>query len=137
MSINTNIIEIKALGANGPLFKGNQQDVIAEIIDATNTNTTAIAAAVAATPIFIAGSDTLNFGSTVAGASTNLTIAVAGAALGDPVILGVPNASTLANGLFTAWVSAADVVTVRFSNNNLVAALDPASGVFNVAVLSL
>lgn len=77
----------------------------------------------------------LDFGSTAAGASTDLTIALAGAALGDCVILGVPNGSTLANGVFSAWVSAANTVKVRFTNTNLVTALDPASGTFRVTVM--
>ncbi len=80
------------------------------------------------------GDATLDFGSTLAGASTDLTVNVPNAADGDPVAVGVPNASTLANGVFTAWVSTAGVVTVRFTNTNLVAALDPASGSFNVTV---
>lgn len=82
----------------------------------------------------LSASATLNFGSTAAGASTDLTITVTGAVDGDPVFLGVPNGSTLANGVFTAWVSAADTVKVRFTNTNLLAALDPASGTFRVAV---
>lgn len=82
----------------------------------------------------LTGSATLNFGSTAAGASTDLTITVTGAADGDAVMLGVPNGSTVANGVFSAWVSAADTVTVRFSNNDLLTALDPASGTFKVSV---
>jgi hypothetical protein len=78
---------------------------------------------------------TLNFGSTAAGTSTDLTITVTGAADGDAVSLGVPNGSTVANGSFTAWVSASNTVTVRFTNNDLVSALDPASGTFRVSVV--
>lgn len=80
------------------------------------------------------GSATLDFGNTLAGTSTDLTIAVTGAVDGDPVYVGPVNASTNANGIFTAWVSAADVVTVRFTNTNLVTAIDPASGTFKVVV---
>ena len=83
----------------------------------------------------LSGSATLDFGSTSAGASTDLTITVTGAALSDVVSLGVPNASTLANGVFTAWVSSSNTITVRFTNTNLVSALDPASGTFKVKVL--
>lgn len=79
------------------------------------------------------GSATLDFGSTAAGASTDLTITVTGAVDGDLIMLGVPNGSTVANGSYTAWVSAANTVTVRFINSQLVGALDPASGVFNVS----
>lgn len=78
---------------------------------------------------------TLNFPSTAAGASSDLTITVTGAVDGNPVALGVPNGSTLANGVFTAWVSAADTVKVRFTNTNLVTALDPASGTFRATVI--
>jgi hypothetical protein len=78
---------------------------------------------------------TLDFGSTAAGASTDLTITVTGAASGDCVILGVPSGSMPANGSYSAWVSAADTVTVRFSNNDLITAYDPASGTFRVSVL--
>lgn len=77
---------------------------------------------------------TLNFPSTAAGASSDLTITVTGAVDGNPVSLGVPNASTLSNGIFTAWVSAADTVKVRFTNNSS-GALDPASGAFRATVL--
>lgn len=78
---------------------------------------------------------TLDFGSTVAGASTDLTLTVTGAADGDAVSIGVPNGSTLSNGIFTAWVSAANTVTLRFSNNSLAATLDPASGTFRASVI--
>lgn len=82
----------------------------------------------------LTASGTLDFASTAAGASTDLTITVTGAADGDYISLGVPNGSTLSNGVFTAWVSAANTVKVRFTNTNLVSALDPASGTFRVAV---
>jgi hypothetical protein len=78
---------------------------------------------------------TLNFTSTAAGTSTDLTITVTGAVDGDAVSVGVPNAAIVGNGCFTAWVSAANTVTVRFSNNDLTNALDPASGTFRVSVI--
>lgn len=77
----------------------------------------------------------LNFPNTLPGTSSDLTIALTGAALGDIVMLGVPNASTVANGCFTAWVSAPNTITVRFTNNDLLAAFDPASGTFRVAIV--
>lgn len=80
------------------------------------------------------GSATLNFGSTAAGTSSDLTITVTGVATSDVVQLGVDNASTLSNGLFTAWISAANTVKVRFTNTNLITALDPASGTFKVMI---
>ena len=83
----------------------------------------------------IYGSATLDFASTAAQTSTDLTIVnVTGAADGDIVSVGMPNASTNANSCFTAWVSAANTVTVRF-NNYSAAAIDPASGTFKIRVL--
>lgn len=80
------------------------------------------------------GFATLDFPSTAAGTSSDLTITVTNALDGDICSVGVPNGSTVANGTFTCWVSSANTATVRFSNNNLVTALDPASGTFKVAV---
>lgn len=103
--------------------------------DGTNfyaTNSTATRYTLAKT---LTNTATLDFGSTAAGSSTDLTITVTGAASGDAVAVGVPNGSTLSNGCFTGWVSAANTVTVRFTNNDLSSALDPASGTFRVSVL--
>lgn len=80
------------------------------------------------------GSATLNFGNTTPQTSADLTITVTGAADGDVVSLGVPNASISANTCYTAWVSAANTVTVRFNNYDLVNSYDPASATFKVSV---
>jgi len=80
----------------------------------------------------IKGSATLDFGSTAANSETDLTITVTGAADGDVVSLGVPNASAT-TGTFFAWVSAANTVTVRFHNGSG-GSVDPASGTFKVTV---
>ncbi len=82
----------------------------------------------------LSASAALDFGNTAAQSSADLTIALTGAVVGDAVIPGVPNGSVNANSCFTAWVSAADTVTVRF-NNYSAAAIDPASGTFRVAVI--
>jgi hypothetical protein len=76
---------------------------------------------------------TLNFASTNAQSSNDQTIAATGAALGDVVSLGVPNAAVNANTSYSAWVSAAGTVTVRF-NNYSSGTIDPASGLFKVFV---
>ena len=81
----------------------------------------------------LTGSATLNFPSTTTLLSADLTIAVTGAADGDVVSLGVPNAAVNANTCYTAWVSAANTVTVRF-NNYSSGTVDPASGTFKVFV---
>jgi hypothetical protein len=79
------------------------------------------------------GSATLNFPSTNAQLSADLTITVTGAAAGDVVSLGVPNAAVNANTSYSAWVSAANTVTVRF-NNYSSGTVDPASALFKVFV---
>jgi hypothetical protein len=79
---------------------------------------------------------TLDFPATAAQSSSDLTISVPGAVPGDIVSLGVPAASTLTNSNYTAWVSLADTVNVRF-NNYSSGSQDPASGVFAVMVTRL
>lgn len=85
-------------------------------------------------PNGLKGSAALNFGNTAAQTSADLTITITGAADGDHVILGVPNAAVNANTCYTAWVSAANTVTVRF-NNYSAGAIDPASATFKVYVI--
>lgn len=81
----------------------------------------------------LTGSATLDFSSTAAQSSSELTITVTGAADGDVVSVGVPNVSSNANSCFTARVSATNTVTVKF-NNYSTGAIDPASGTFKVTV---
>jgi hypothetical protein len=77
---------------------------------------------------------TLDFPSTANAGVSELTVAVANAALSDVVSLGIPNGSVPAAATnFSAWVSAAGTVTIRFTNNSGVAQ-DPASGSFKVFV---
>jgi hypothetical protein len=77
---------------------------------------------------------TLDFSSTPAQSSSNLTVTITGAADGDAVSLGVPNTSVNDNSSFSAWISAADTVTVRF-NNYSSGAINPASGTFRVSIV--
>lgn len=77
----------------------------------------------------------LDFPSIAAAASATLTIALPGAAVGDAAsvssaIAGGPTAGLL----YTAWVSAAAVVTVR-ATNITVAAVDAVSGSFTVTAI--
>lgn len=74
----------------------------------------------------------LDFPSTGAGAISDLTITVTGAAVGDVVSLGIDNASLTTTASFTAWVSASNTVTVRYSPK---ATEDPASGTFRASIL--
>jgi hypothetical protein len=82
---------------------------------------------------YLTGSDALDFASTSAGNSQDLTISVTGAAVGDPVALGTPAAPDQ-DTCFTAFVSATNIVTVRF-NNYSSGAVDPASGTYKVKVI--
>jgi hypothetical protein len=82
----------------------------------------------------ITASGTLDFPNTAAGTSNDLTITATGAAVGDMVLIGVPDAATAANGFFVAWVSAANTVTVRFLNNALLTGYNPASAAFKLII---
>lgn len=77
----------------------------------------------------------LNFPSTAAGASSDLTVSLTGASDGDTVILGIPSASVVTNGLWQSFVSSANTITIRFINNDDISALDPATGTFRVTIL--
>lgn len=46
----------------------------------------------------VSGTATLNFPSTNGGSSSDLTMTITGAAVGDVVIIGVPSGSSVANG---------------------------------------
>lgn len=78
---------------------------------------------------------TLDFPSTPGQTNSDLTITVTGAALGDVVSLGVPFASVMANSCYTGFVSAADTVTVRLNNYDVVNAVNPPSATFRVTVI--
>ena len=80
------------------------------------------------------GTATLDFGEVAAQSHVDLTIAVTGAVVGDSVALGVPTAAVTTGIAYTAWVSAADTVTVR-AHNYTAGALDPASGTFKATII--
>lgn len=61
------------------------------------------------------------------------TITVTGAADGDLVVIAVPNGSVTTTAQFTAWVSAADTVTIRC--RTLTTGENPASGTFRATVI--
>ena len=81
----------------------------------------------------LTGSATMDFPNTDAQKSSDLTITVTGASDGDVVSLGVPNAAVNANTCYTAWISSANTVTVRFNNYSSIA-VNPASATFKVFV---
>ncbi|OHT44417.1 hypothetical protein [Flavobacterium tructae] len=85
--------------------------------------------------VILTGAATLDFPNTAPGTSQDLNISVPGAALGDVVSLGVPYASVEPNSQYTAFVSASNVVTVRFVNFDTSTARNPVSGDFKVKII--
>jgi hypothetical protein len=85
-------------------------------------------------PVVLYGSATLDFPNTVASSSSDLTITVTGAAVGDLAVVTPPNGSVINNTIYTCWVSATNTVTVRFSNLDLTTPANPASGTFKALV---
>lgn len=77
----------------------------------------------------------LDFSNTVASSSSELTITLTGAAEGDVVSLGIPNAAVMPNSSFTAWVSAANTITVRFCNNDAANSQNPNVATFRVSLI--
>ena len=82
----------------------------------------------------IKASATLDFPSTAVNTNSDLTTTVTGAAVGDVVTVAPPLAAISAHSCYTAWVSAANTVTVRFNHYGAGGATNPASGVFNIIV---
>lgn len=80
-------------------------------------------------PYILSGGAALNFPSTAAQTSSDLTFTLTGAEIGDPCILSTTSPSTAypANSSYSAWVSDADEITVRF-NNYSTGAIDPTGG---------
>ena len=83
---------------------------------------------------------TLNFPSTDgAGGTESLNVTVTGAAVGDVVAIGVPPSAVEAGGTYYAYVSAANTVTIVFTNSlvtffGIGVPVDPGSGTFRVSV---
>ncbi len=82
----------------------------------------------------LTNTQTLNFDATAGRTSRDLTITINGASSGDVVLLGVPAESVNPDSNYTAWVSSANTVTVRF-NNYSTNSIDPVSGTFRVSIL--
>lgn len=77
-----------------------------------------------------------NFPSTAAQSSTDVNVIMTGSDIveGDAVIVRPMSATILPNSCYTAWCSAAGVVTLRF-NNYSSAAQDPPVGVFKFTLI--
>ena len=93
--------------------------------EVTISNGTQVAGVLTATAL-------LDFPSTSASIVSDLTVLVKGAALGDVVSIGVPLESITKTGSYSAWVSSANVVSIRFSPRKSVE--DPSAGVFRAVV---
>ena len=76
----------------------------------------------------------LDFGSIATLAQADLTITVAGAAVGDYVVMSLPAAPT-AGIVFNAFVSAANTVTVR-ATNATASSINPAAATYGVLVIA-
>lgn len=76
---------------------------------------------------------TLDFPNTLSVTSSDLTVTVTGAAVGDAVFIGLPAAPT-AGIIFQGFVSAVNTVTVRASNFTA-GAINPASATYRVVVV--
>lgn len=115
VAVGSGVVQLNADGSvacSGPLTVGVSGTPLVTILSATAV---------------------LDFPNTLAQTSNDLTIAVAGAAVGDTVSIGVDNASVMANSSYSAWVSAANTVTIRFTNAGALPR-DPASGTFRATV---
>ena len=77
---------------------------------------------------------TLDFPQTNVDTYSDLTITVNGAVEGDPISLGTPALGAF-TAFFTAFVSSANTVTVRFINPDPSANINPGSGTFRVSVI--
>jgi hypothetical protein len=76
---------------------------------------------------------TLDFPSIAANGQQELTITVTGAVTGDAVMLGAP-AAIEAGLQWSGWVSAADTVKIRVTNETA-GAIDPASATWRATVV--
>lgn len=77
----------------------------------------------------------LDFPSVSAGGTQTLTITVTGASDGDIALVSIPNAAKSAGLIFgTAWVSAADTVSIEVYNSTG-SPIDPASATFRASVI--
>jgi len=81
----------------------------------------------------ISGSEILDFASTAFGTQSQvaMTVVFTGAVVGDAVSVGGP---MVAEGLYFAYVSAANTVTVRYINTSTTTAYEP-DGTYNIRIV--
>lgn len=81
----------------------------------------------------LSGSAVLDFPDTMPGESSEQTITITGALVGDVVAIGVPDDSTAPGSCFTGRVSATDTVTIKLNNYSSIL-INPISGTFKAKV---
>ncbi|WP_289665591.1 hypothetical protein [Flavobacterium panacagri] len=113
---------------------GSSSPVMIKTPNSATTNLYEFPDASGVIAITLNASATLDFPNTNPGSTSDLTVTVSGAVIGDVVSVGVPAGSVQSNAQYTAFVNAANSVTVRFSNLQASASQDPASGIFKVKV---
>jgi hypothetical protein len=120
---------------NGSVFQRTLEGSGTRLVQSLSTGEiTATTIDPANIPTIIKASATLDFPSTGAHSSSDLTITVTGAAVGDVVTV-APGLAAISDGsCYTAWVSAANTVTVRFNHYHTGGSTDPVSAVFNIIV---
>jgi hypothetical protein len=83
----------------------------------------------------VKGSGTIDFPATSGSQRSDATITVTGAAVGDAVALATPTDWIFSeNTTVSGWVSAANTVTIRFSNNGNGGSINPPSATVKVVV---
>ncbi|MBF7090446.1 SGNH/GDSL hydrolase family protein [Flavobacterium sp. ALJ2] len=85
-------------------------------------------------PVFLSWGGRLNFNSVSAGTSSDLTLTMSGASIGDVVCVGVPIEAVRPNSNYTGFVSGANTVTVRLSNFGS-ASISISSEAFNIKII--
>jgi len=107
-------------------------DAIGDIPSSLRTTLSTLQTQVSRITTTLVATATLDFASMATQTSASLTVAVPGAAINDIVSLGLP--ASLNDGLIpTAWVSAADTVTIRLRNTTA-GTIDPASDTYRIEV---
>jgi hypothetical protein len=112
----------------------NASGVLAHTGNATVSGTFRVGGGTTVTNI-LSATATLDFPSIAADSFADLTITVTGAVSGDTVIANPIAGSAIADVSYDAWVSAANTVTIRATNNSSTTARDPASGTFRATVI--
>jgi hypothetical protein len=141
-SLNNKTIDLKAgvASAGGAPLKFTSgtnlttPEVGAVEYDGTNfivTNSTATRYTLAK---MITSTQSLDFAGTNNGSTSDVTVSLPGAVDGEMVVIGPLNDAIYTGSFYTAWVSSADNVTVRFFNNSG-SIQDPPARNFRISII--